>query len=198
MGEPQSSPPRPSTRWGGRRWAWTLLLGLLSLGLWDCGDDAGEPPKARVVVQQVFRPEGLYGTEGTISFVVIERDGTPIARRRGVSPGVEEPHTLLDERLEPGSYRVRSYQRACSASCPGSSSDPARAPGLDPPSAGCSAPVAMIADQVVEVLVTVDPARASCEIDNGVAPPSPNEAAHNHHNMALGAPAISRPRPTTP
>jgi hypothetical protein len=168
MGEPQSSPPRPSTRWGGRRSAaWAVLLCLLSLGLSNCGRDPGEGPKARVVVQQVFRPEELYGTEGTVSVLVIERDGAPIARRHVVSPGVEEPHTLLDERLEPGSYRVRSYQRTCSATCPSSSSDPAHAPRPDPPSARCSAPVEMIADQVVDVLVTVDPAHASCEIYKG-------------------------------
>jgi hypothetical protein len=198
MGEPQSSPPRPSTRWGGRRSAaWAVLLCLLSLGLSDCGDDANERPQARVVVQQVFRPEGLYGIEGTVSFLVIERDGAPIARRQVVSPGVEEPHTLLDERLEPGSYRVRSYQRACSASCPSSSSDPAHAPSPDPPSARCSAPIEMIADQVVEVLVTVDPAHASCEIDTGLAQTSPNAATHNHHDIALGALPSPLARPTT-
>jgi hypothetical protein len=130
-------------------------------------------PKARVVVQQVFRPEGLYGTEGTVSAVVIERDGAPVARRQVVSPGVAEPHTLLDERLEPGSYRVRSYQRTCSASCPSSSSDPAHAPRPDPPSARCFAPVEMIDDQVVEVLITVDPTRAICEIETGIAQTRP-------------------------
>jgi hypothetical protein len=174
MGEPQSSPPRPSTRLGARRWAaWAVLLCLLSLGLSDCGQDTGEGPKARVVVQQVFRPEGLYGTEGTVSFVVIERDGAPIARGQVVSPGVEEPHTLLDERLEPGSYRVRSYQRTCSASCPSSSSDPTHAPRPDPPSARCFAPFEMIDDQVVEVLITVDPTHAICEIDTGIAQTRP-------------------------
>jgi hypothetical protein len=177
MGEPQRSAPRPSTRLGGRRWAaWAVLLCLLSLGLSDCGQDAGEGPKARVVVQQLFRPEGLYGTEGTVSFVVIERDGAPIARRQEMSAGVEEPHTLLNERLEPGSYRVRSYQRTCSASCPsspGGTDAPIVGGALDPPSARCSAPVEMIEDQVVEVLISVDPTHASCEIDTGLAQTRP-------------------------
>lgn len=169
---PQMLPSAPIDPFGSGRWAvWAVLVGLLSLGLSDCGDDTGERPRARVVVQQVFRPEVPYGTEGTVSFLVIEREGAPIVRRQVVSPGVQEPQALLDERLEPGSYRVRSYQRTCSASCPGSPSG-AEAPivggALDPPSAKCSAAFEVVGDRAVDVLVTLDPSAAACEIDSAL------------------------------
>ena len=172
MGEPPELLSAPIDRLRSGRWAgWAVLLGLLSLGLSDCGDATGERPRGTVVVQQVFRPESPYGTEGTVSFLVIERDGAPIVRRQEVSPGVEEPETLLDERLEPGSYRIKSYQRTCSASCPyspGGPTAPIVGGPLDPPSAKCSAAFEVVDDRPVNVLVTLDPSRATCEIDSAL------------------------------
>jgi hypothetical protein len=142
------------------RWAGVaILLGVMFLGLSACGDDGGEGPTGRVSVQQIFRPEQPYGVEGSISSVVIERDGAELLRNDVAHAKIDRAQTLLDDRLEPGAYRVISYQRTCgpSASCE----------TFDPPSVRCSDGFEVVDHRPVDVLVTVNPRRATCEIETG-------------------------------
>jgi hypothetical protein len=153
-----------------------VVIGTLFLGLSACGEDASnEPPgtrpiehatgrepsdgpTARVSVQQVWRPERAYGVEGTVSSVVIQRDGGQLLRRDVPYPKITRPQTLLDKRLEPGSYRVISYQQTCGTS---------GCESFDPPSARCSADFDVVDHRPVDVLINFDPTKSTCKIDTG-------------------------------
>jgi hypothetical protein len=75
------------------------------------------------------------------------------------------PTPLLSERLEPGSYRVTSFQRPCGPSgCEGSGIGF----GLSSkPLARCAADFEVRGRQPVDVVITVDPVDFKCRIATG-------------------------------
>lgn len=101
-----------------RRFA--ALISLACLLFAGCGDEMlGEQGAARLVVREELPAEPRY-MEGSLSFlrlqatgssdVVVDGPMTTGQQARGKEP-------LLDTNLEPGEYRLVSYQRPCQGNC---------------------------------------------------------------------------------
>jgi hypothetical protein len=132
-----------------------VLAPLVLLALSACaGDDAPEPgPDAvDVSVRQIYdMSEGAY-IEGTYSYVRVESvDGNELMEKRFTEEGrkLGELRLLstMTLRLEPGSYRLVSFQRPCGGSCE----------NLDPPTDECSHEILVTRDRPVEATITVLP-----------------------------------------
>ena len=110
-------------------------------------------------IQQIFdMSEGGY-FEGSYSYVRVENlDGEKLIEERlpleGEKLGELRFLSRTTLRLDPGSYRLVSFQRPCEGSCD----------SLDPPTDVCSGKIAVARDRAVQVAITVRPG-AGCTIE---------------------------------
>jgi hypothetical protein len=120
-----------------------LALVAMVLLLGDgCGDaEKSVPPgSSRLLVQQIVEPGHGVPIEGEYSYVRIEDSGGyGIAQERLPRDG------KTTVRLEPGSYRLISYQRYCDGNCG----------YLDPPSDRCSNSFTIAGDKALNATVRV-------------------------------------------
>jgi hypothetical protein len=105
--------------------------------------------RATLRVQQVWIPGSLY-VEGSYSYVRLERAGEEVVQVRLTD--ARTPRATI--RLEPGSYRLVSFQRPCDGNC-GS---------LDPPTDRCDLALEASAEAILEATVRLSPGRG-CTID---------------------------------
>lgn len=106
---------------------------------------------ATVQVRQEWVGGGLY-VEGSYSYVRVERDGTTVTEVRLSNERV--PRATIH--LEPGTYRLVSFQRPCDGNCS----------RLDPPTDRCSHEIEATADARVDATVRLSPGDG-CTIDAG-------------------------------
>jgi hypothetical protein len=95
---------------------------------------------ARVNVRQVRQP-GPIPVEGAYSYARVERDGKKVVQVRLSAALV--PRAVI--RLDPGSYRLVSFQRDCNGNCH----------LLGPPSDECGRAFSVRADESVRATVRV-------------------------------------------
>jgi hypothetical protein len=115
---------------------------LLAAG---CGGSQPAPPTAhpaKVHVQQEWTAGGLY-IEGSYSYVRVESDGTAVTEVRLSDERV--PRATI--RLEPGTYRLISFQRPCDGNCS----------NLDPPTDECSHRIEVEPSEELRELVSLSP-----------------------------------------
>jgi hypothetical protein len=101
------------------------LLVPLALLVGACGSahKTPKPGATKLVVQRIVNRGGPIPIEGSYSYVRIEdADGHKVTEERLPS------HGGATIQLDPGSYRLVSYQRTCDGNCG----------NLDPPSDSCS------------------------------------------------------------
>jgi hypothetical protein len=98
-------------------------------------------PQAGVLNVQQERVTEVFPIEGSYSYVRVERDGHKVvqARLRGPNEGATIP-------LDPGSYRLVSFQRICDGNCN----------LLDAPSDVCRRGFSIAPHGVVEAMVRLD------------------------------------------
>ena len=122
----------------------TALLGFMLAG---CSGQPEAAQVARLVVRELLPPAPLY-VEGSVSSLKVQatQDGDAVFDGR-VTNGIEArgEDNVLDRRVEPGEYRVISYQRACQGTCA----------YLDPPTDRCEA--TMLVHAVLSLTATVVP-----------------------------------------
>ena len=139
-----------------------FLLALLLVG---CGADPqaanSERSQAQLIVERV-QPDGPVAIEGSVSFARIEEeDGSVVAEEgfaapdHGTDAGTYGYPEKLELRLDPGTYTMVSYQRACDPSCD----------GLDPPDDRytCRSRLEVQEGQVLTAEVTV--IMSGCQIE---------------------------------
>jgi hypothetical protein len=120
----------------------------------DPGPDAVDVP-----VRQIYDvSQGGY-TEGSYSYVRVEDlDGDEQIEKRfsleGRKLGPLRFLSALTLRLDPGSYRLVSFQRPCDGGCD----------SLDPPTDECSRTVVVTAGRSVAVTITVRPGEG-CSVE---------------------------------
>ena len=116
----------------------TVVLGIsLLVGCGSTKPQATNSRPAMLRVKQVMVPGSLY-TEGSFSYVRVERDGQEIAK-------VKLEDSRAELRLDEGSYRLISFQRPCDGNC-----------GLlDPPVDRCERSVQLLADETLHVKVVL-------------------------------------------
>jgi hypothetical protein len=139
-----------------------LALVLAAACAGEATDETGtpaEPEPVELHVRQLYDMTGGAYVEGAYSFVRLERsdDGEVVAEKRLEEGRQLEELIILSETtltLEPGSYRLVSYQRPCSGNCG----------TLDPPTDECSATLEVAAGRSVDATITVLPAK-SCSIE---------------------------------
>ena len=95
--------------------------------------------------------EGAY-FEGSYSYVRVEDlDGEKLIEERlpleGEKVGELRFLSRTTLRIDPGSYRLESFQRPCDGNCD----------SLDPPTDMCSSEIAVARDRAVQVAITVRP-----------------------------------------
>jgi hypothetical protein len=98
------------------------------------------PHAARLVVRQLRGP-GPIPVEGAYSYARVERDGKTVAQVRLSAALV--PRAVI--RLDPGSYRLVSFQRNCNGNCH----------LLGPPSGECGRAFSARANETVRATVRV-------------------------------------------
>jgi hypothetical protein len=89
------------------------VLPVAVLGATACSGHHVGPDAGRLHVRQIFVPGGGVYTEGSYSYVRIERGGHTVAQVR--LSGARIPKAAIQ--LDPGSYRLISFQRACDGNC---------------------------------------------------------------------------------
>ena len=129
--------------------ATALFAVLLAAG---CGNS--EPPSrsahpATLHLRQQWVSGGLY-VEGSYSYVRVERDGTSVQEVR--LSGERIPRATIH--LDPGTYRLVSFQRPCDGNCS----------RLDPPTDRCSHEIEAAAGGRVEATVRLTPGKG-CTIE---------------------------------
>jgi hypothetical protein len=120
----------------------TFLTVLLLAG---CGGSQPAPRSvnpATLHVRQQWVGGALY-IEGSYSYVRVEQGEKNVVQVR--LKGTKTPETTL--RLEPGSYRLVSFQRPCDGNCG----------FLDPPTDECSREIEAKADGLVEATIRLSP-----------------------------------------
>jgi hypothetical protein len=137
-----------------------LVLTVFSACAGDEGPEPG-PDAVDVSVRQIYdMSEGGY-IEGTYSYVRVERlDGNELIEKRFTQEAgkLDELRLLstMTLRLDPGSYRLVSFQRPCSGNCE----------NLDPPTDECSREIVVVRDRPVEATITVRPGEG-CSVEAG-------------------------------
>jgi len=129
------------------------LLVLTSVFASGCGGtssvEATDPAASDLVVERTF-VEGVAYAEGAISYVRVETaDSETIAEE--TLPDANPAEVTL--RLDPGRYRLRSWQRPCDGNCE----------QLDPPTDECDKAFTMRPNQRLRATVNIRPSLA-CEI----------------------------------
>lgn len=109
-----------------------IAVGLVAM-LAGCGTEqsGGAQQAARLVVLESLPPTPRY-TEGSVSFLRVQRTGSDDVIVDGaVTDGrqVRGQEPLISRSIEPGEYRLVSYQRPCQGNCE----------QLDPPADRCRA-----------------------------------------------------------
>jgi hypothetical protein len=100
----------------------SLLLGiagvLLLVGTGCGGDKAPPASPANLIVEQTIDPHGGIPIEGEYSYVRIETPGGERVAEQRLHPVVRPRwHARGVIRLDPGSYKLISYQRTCDGNC---------------------------------------------------------------------------------
>jgi hypothetical protein len=108
------------------------------------------PHAGRLNVRQVLVPDGAVYTEGSYSYVRVERGGEKVVQVRLV----RVPRAVI--RLDPGSYRLISFQRPCDGNCH----------LLDPPTDRCARGFSMASDGSLHATVRFAPGNG-CRISFG-------------------------------
>ena len=122
-----------------------------ALVLAGCGGSRPEPRSAHPAKLHV-RQEGFGGyIEGSYSYVRVERNEKNVVQAR--LKGGKTLETTL--RLDPGSYRLVSFQRPCDGNCG----------YLDPPTDECSREIEVTAGGLVEAIVRLSP-EEGCTIES--------------------------------
>jgi hypothetical protein len=119
-----------------------------------CGDKAAGPRSsqpATVHVRQEWVGGNLY-IEGSYSYVRVEQGGKSVKQVR--LSNERFPRATI--RLQPGTYRLVSFQRPCDGNCS----------MLDPPTDQCSHEITFEADAELEALVSLSPGEG-CTIAQG-------------------------------
>jgi hypothetical protein len=131
-----------------------LVIGLLAAAIAGCGadehDTTAEAP-SRLVIHEQRAAGGLMYREGSLGFLRVapvnsgtDLDATEVPT---AAPGAQT--TIFDERLEPGEYRIVSYQRPCDGNCG----------YLDPPTDRCATTLQLGAGETREITIYVQPGR---------------------------------------
>jgi len=119
-----------------------VLTGALVLLGEGCGGShrpAAHPAAARLVVTQTVDPAGGIPIEGAYSYLRVEtRDGAKVVEER-----LRAKETTI--RLDPGPYRLISFQRTCDANCG----------NLDPASDSCDRAFTMAPDKALNASLRV-------------------------------------------
>lgn len=123
------------------------VLPLAGCGGWQPGPRSAKPAKLHVRQEWVG---GAVYIEGSYSYVRLEQGEKNVVQVR--LKGGKTPETTL--RLDPGSYRLVSYQRPCDGNCG----------YLDPPTDQCSREIEAKAGALVEAWVRLSPGDG-CTID---------------------------------
>ena len=130
-----------------------LTASLAVLALSACAGNEGPDPGPGAVdvsVRQIYdMSQGAY-FEGSYSYVRVENlDGDELIEKRFTQAArkLDELRFLstMTLRIDPGSYRLVSFQRPCDGNC-GS---------LDPPTDECSREIVIVRDRPVEATITV-------------------------------------------
>jgi hypothetical protein len=117
-----------------------------------CGGSKAPPSSAGPATLHV-RQEWVGGSlyiEGSYSYVRLEQDGKKVVQVR--LKGSKTAEATL--RLEPGSYRLVSFQRPCDGNCG----------YLDPPTDRCGREIEAKADGLIEATVRLSPGKG-CTIE---------------------------------
>jgi len=129
-----------------------LALGLVALAASGCGESSSPEPCARseedgclVVIQRIIG--GRVYTEGSISYVHVTDQSGTVFETELHGPGIRK---VLDASLDPGSYRLASYQRPCMGNCD----------SLDPATDRCSTDFEIRPGAQATVLIGVRPGEA--------------------------------------
>lgn len=131
--------------------AFAAALFAVSLAA-GCGGSEPSPRSAdpaTLHVRQQWVGGGLY-VEGSYSYVRVERDGDSVHELR--LSGERIPRATIH--LDPGTYRLVSFQRPCDGNCS----------RLDPPTDRCSHEIEATAGRRIEATVRLTPGEG-CTID---------------------------------
>lgn len=105
------------------------------------------PALALLTVTPVQYWRGIFFTEGAVSYLRLVTPEGAVALRQDF-PNAPLFHPLIEDRpVQPGRYRVISYQRSCDGSCL----------ALDPPRGRCSAPLELGSGDAVVVTIELEP-----------------------------------------
>ncbi len=145
-----------------------LLVALLVSGCaTDAKDASSQSSKSHLVVKRV-QPGGPISVEGSVSFVRIEaEDGSVVAEEgfdapdHGTDRGTYGYPSQLEFQLEPGTYTLVSYQRACDPSCD----------NLDPAGDHFTCQQSIEVEEGATINANVRVLRSDCEIEVSVVSP---------------------------
>lgn len=141
-----------------------IVIALASLAVAACGGtEAGnpgaatEPEATGVRVRQLYDiSKGVY-VEGAYSYVrVDDLDGDALVEKKLDDSTQRDDRTFVSATalsLEPGTYRLISYQRPCSGNCS----------YLDPPTDRCAREIVVEAGAPLDVTISLQPG-AGCTI----------------------------------
>jgi hypothetical protein len=137
-----------------------LVLLLLSACAGDDPPDPG-PDAVDVSVRQIYdMSQGTY-IEGAYSYIRVEKlDGSEPIEKQFTQEGrkLDELRLLstITLRIDPGSYRLVSFQRPCNANCANAN--------LGPPTDECSREFVVVRGRPVEATITVRPGEG-CSVE---------------------------------
>lgn len=125
------------------------------------GDERGP---GRLVVMETLPPRPVY-IEGSVSFLRVERSDSGEVIADGAMTDGEQPRgdaPLLSRELEPGEYRILSFQRPCHGNCD----------YLDAPTDRCAAVADVVAGRVLTATVVLHQ-RGGCTIESSTGTVTP-------------------------
>lgn len=142
-----------------------VVIALASLAVAACGgtpsaDPGGttEPEAISVRVRQLYDVSGGVYVEGTYSYVRIdELDGDTVVEKKLDDPTQRDDRTFVSTTtlsLDPGTYRLVSYQRPCDGNCG----------YLDPPTDRCAREIVVEAGTPLAVTISLQPGEG-CTIE---------------------------------
>jgi hypothetical protein len=132
-----------------------LALGLVVVAIAGCaaaqGRDEVAAQPSRLVIHEQRAAGGPMYIEGSLGFLRVApvASGTDLDATQVPTAAPGEAVKIFDERLEPGQYRIVSYQRPCDGNCD----------YLDPPTDRCAATLELDAGETREITIHVQPGR---------------------------------------